>query len=254
MISTDTLITQLGALGGEDAGSPLRSGGPLPHELRPLAGDGRKARTRAAILAGVEALIGPDDPYAIKARDIANQSGVSVGSLYVHFSKKADLPLTLAFERACPLIADLHAARDQLSAAQRILALGDLIAALSTRSPAAARALATTRARLDAFIEDGGETAPHARAFVGWLDELERDVHEAQVERDLRTGLAAGTLAASINALWYGLAVTNCEPGQSRAAAAESWAAACDYLFEPSARAAPGRWRPPLASAAVTPP
>ncbi len=166
--------------------------------MKTRAPDPRTARTRAAIIAATELLLRAEGSHASVAQ-IANQAGVSVGSVYLHFGSKDELVeqlVLLAWERRRW---QFDAAREFDEPLARVVAFGEALVEFAHTEPVAYRAL-----RLRALDPSTTSALTEQTLLADHLVKLEADLAQA-VDRE-QLAAAPTTLAAVLLATWTGLA------------------------------------------------
>ncbi|WP_019203565.1 TetR/AcrR family transcriptional regulator [Tsukamurella sp. 1534] len=116
-------------------------------------GERRRAKTRAAIIAAAEELLGHTAPDSVRIEDVATRAGVSPATVYVHFGSKDGLVAATTehlLEVATAEVASVTSGDGP--AVERIIATGRAYLQLLIDHPALTRYLTGRQLRTDAIV------------------------------------------------------------------------------------------------------
>ena len=136
---------------------------------RPLPVQHRALRTRAALLAAVEALVAAEGAAAVTTTRVADAAGVSVGTLYRYFTDRDDLVLA-AYDGTVERI--VAACAKELEALPEDIEVEDAARRLLGIYLAAAEAIPSHSGLLKAMRAVRPVEADHGNEYSGVVDEI----------------------------------------------------------------------------------
>lgn len=136
---------------------------------RPLPVQPRALRTRAALLAAVEALVATEGAAAVTTTRVAEAAGVSVGTLYRYFADRDDLVLA-AYDGTVERI--VTACAEELANLPADVAVDDAARRLLGIYLAAAEAIPSHSGLLKAMRAVRPVEADQGNAYSGVVDEI----------------------------------------------------------------------------------
>ncbi|MBJ7470576.1 MAG: TetR/AcrR family transcriptional regulator [Solirubrobacteraceae bacterium] len=144
----------------------------------------RSARTRRAILDAAGKIFTNADINSVKVEEIAEAAGVSVGTLYKHFTNKQGILLAFVSEGMDVVEAYMAEARQQPRALDRVYAAGDAYVRFAIERPHAMRFAAVRVLQPDQSPElaeiNQGLSARTQKLVLGIATDLKEAMREGQ--------------------------------------------------------------------------
>ncbi|KXO87592.1 hypothetical protein AXK56_14270 [Tsukamurella pulmonis] len=192
-------------------------------------GERRRAKTRAAIIAAAEDLLGRTAPESVRIEDVAARAGTAPATVYVHFGTKDGLVastterlLTAAFEEVAA------ASSGGGSAVERVVATGRAYLRMLVDRPALTRYLIARELRTD-------EPVSPTDARIDRQLEATRIAFEGLIQDSIDAGevlpLDARLMSHFLFGAWVGLAALSLE-GNPRPLSAEDVIRSGDQALE----------------------
>lgn len=149
--------------------------------------DGRKARTRQALISAASRLFAEQGVERTTVDEIAEAAGVSVGSLYVHFGSKDSLLLTLIDEALDVNDHYMSRAAQAGSALERVLTAGAWYYRFAMEQTIAFRFVAMRIVESDATPAQIEATRQIARRVERIVTQITTDLQQAMVDGEIDT-------------------------------------------------------------------